>query len=195
MLGNMKLYFGPEHYNEYSHWLREVGSPALPPSALLWMFRVVLLAAVVLHVHCAYSLTVTNVRARPVGYARRENLEATHAARTMRWGGVALFLFVVYHLAHLTWGWRFVHPDFVPGDAYHNVVFGFRVYWVSAVYMAAQVALGLHLYHGLSSMFQSLGWFSPGFEPTRRRFAQLFSWTITLGNLSFPIAVLTGIVR
>ena len=114
MLGNMKLYFGPEHYNEYSHWLREVGSPALPPSALLWMFRIVLLAAVVLHVHCAYSLTVTNRRARPVGYARRENLEATHAARTMRWGGVALLLFVVYHLAHLTWGWRFVHPDFVP---------------------------------------------------------------------------------
>ena len=195
MLGNLKLYLGAAHYNEYSQWLREVGAPALPHSSVLWMLRIVLLAAVVLHVHSAYSLTATNLQARPVGYARRDTLEATHAARTMRWGGVTLFLFVVYHLAHLTWGWSFVHPAFVEGDAYHNVVSGFQMWWVSAVYIAAQVALGLHLYHGLSSMFQSLGWFRPGFEPIRRRFAQVFAWVVTLGNLSFPIAVLTGIVR
>jgi len=195
MLGNLKLYLGAEHFNEYASWLREIGAPAVPHSGVLWTLRIALLLALALHIHSAYSLTVTNLRARPVAYSRHENLESTHAARTMRWGGVALFLFVVYHLAHLTWGWRIVHPDFVPGDPYHNVVSGFRVWWVSAIYAAAQIALGLHLYHGLSSMFQSLGWFRPGFEPTRRRFAQLFAWVVTVGNLSFPIAVLTGVVR
>jgi succinate dehydrogenase / fumarate reductase cytochrome b subunit len=195
MLGNLKLYMGAEHFNEYAHWLREVGAPAIPHSGALWAFRIVLLVSVAVHIHAAYSLALKNSRARPTNYTGRKTLEASYAARTMRWGGTILLLFVAYHLAHLTWGFKWAHPGFVSGDAYHNVISGFQVWWVSAIYMAAQIALGFHLYHGLSSMFQSLGWFRPGFESSRNRFAQVFAWVVTIGNLSFPIAVLTAVVR
>ena len=104
------------------------------------------------------------------------------------------FALRVYHLAHLTWG--SAHPDFVPGDVYRNVVVGFQVWWVSALYSVAQLALGFHLFHGLWSMFQSLGWWQrDNPRDWRRRFAQVFAWAVTLGNLSFPVAVLTGTVQ
>jgi succinate dehydrogenase / fumarate reductase cytochrome b subunit len=192
MLGNLKMYFGEESFNAYAHWLREVGYPALPHEGALWIFRIVLLVAVVLHFHAAYALTVVNWKARPIGYKEHEAVDATYASRTMRWGGVIVGLFVLYHLAHLTTGW--VHPDFVAGEAYANVVAGFKVWWVSALYLVANVALGFHLYHGLWSMFRSLGWNRPGVDKPTRRFAQVFAWVITLGNLSFPIAVLSGVV-
>jgi succinate dehydrogenase / fumarate reductase cytochrome b subunit len=112
----------------------------------------------------------------------------------MRWGGVIIALYVVYHLAHLTWGTA--HPSFVPGDVYRNVVVGLQVWWVSLLYMVAQVALGFHLYHGLWSLFQTLGWWQPdGDRDWRRRFALAFAWIVTLGNLSFPLAVLSGVVQ
>jgi len=194
LLGNLKLYQGPEKINAYAEWLRQVGTPALPDSGLLWIARIVLLVAVFLHVLSATQLTLLNRKARPQAYKKRASIQATYAARTMRWGGVLIGLYVLYHLAHLTWG--SAHPDFVPGDVYRNVVVGFRVWWVSAFYLAAQVALGFHLYHGLWSMFQSLGWWQPDNpHDWRRRFAQVFAWVITLGNLSFPLAVLTGIVQ
>ena len=110
----------------------------------------------------------------------------------MRWGGVLIALFVVYHLFHFTWGPAWAHPDFVPGDVYHNVVAGFSVLPVSLFYIVAQAALALHLYHGLWSLFQSLGWNHPRVKPWRRPFAQAFAALIFLGNVSFPIAVLTG---
>ena len=194
MLGNLKLYQGPEKINAYAEWLCQVGTPALPDSGLLWIARIVLLVAVFLHVLSATQLTLLNRKARPQAYKKRASIQATYAARTMRWGGVLIGLYVLYHLAHLTWG--SAHPDFVPGDVYRNVVVGFRVWWVSAFYLAAQVALGFHLYHGLWSMFQSLGWWQPDNpHDWRRRFAQVFAWVISLGNLSFPLAVLTGIVQ
>ena len=194
MLGNLKLYQGPEKLNAYAEWLRDVGSPALPHSGVLWIARLVLLAAVGIHVVTATQLTLLNRRARPQKYQRREVLEATYASRTVRWGGVIIGLYVVYHLAHLTFGWS--HPDFIPGDVYHNVVSGLQVWWVSGIYIVAQIALGFHLYHGLWSMFQSLGWWSSS-QPQdwRRRFAQVFAWVITIGNLSFPLAVLAGLVK
>ena len=194
MLGNLKLYQGPEKLNAYAEWLRDVGSPALPHSGVLWIARLVLLAAVGIHVVTASQLTLRNWRARPQKYRQREVLEATYASRTARWGGVIVGLYVAYHLAHLTFGWS--HPDFIPGDVYHNVVSGFQVWWVSGIYIVAQVALGFHLYHGLWSMFQSLGWWSSS-DPRdwRRRFAQVFAWIITLGNLSLPLAVLAGLVK
>ena len=112
----------------------------------------------------------------------------------MRWGGVIIALYVVYHLAHLTWG--SAHPEFIPGDVYRNVVSGFQVWWVSAIYIVAQLALGLHLYHGLWSMFQTLGWWESSTDRDwRRGFAQSFALIITIGNLSFPVAVLAGLVR
>ena len=194
MLGNLKLYQGPEKINGYAEWLREVGSPVLPHSGLLWIARIVLLGAVLLHVTAATQLTLKNRRARPEQYQRRVAIQSTYATRTMRWGGVIIALYVLYHLAHLTWGTA--HPSFVAGDVYGNVVAGFKIWWVSAIYIVAQIALGSHLYHGLWSMFQSLGWWESS-DPRdwRRRFAQVFAGVITLGNLSFPLAVLAGVVR
>jgi succinate dehydrogenase / fumarate reductase, cytochrome b subunit len=193
MLGNMKLYLGPEHLNSYASWLREIGGPFIPQTYALNITRGLLLVAAWLHIQAATQLTLMNRRARPVAYNQRHYVEASYAARTMRWGGVIIILFVFYHLGHLTFGT--LHPDFIQGDPYHNVVAGFQVWWVSAFYIVANLALGLHLYHGLWSMFNSLGLNHPKFNAWRRVFATLFALVITLGNISFPIFVLIGVVR
>ncbi|HET8796192.1 MAG TPA: succinate dehydrogenase cytochrome b subunit [Thermoanaerobaculia bacterium] len=193
MLGNLKMFLGSVHFNEYSHFLRVVGAPLVPEHVLLWVARIILLAAVVLHIHAAYALTMMNREARPVGYQNRGYVKASYASRTMRWGGVIIFLFVVYHILHLTTG--NVHPAFVEGDAYGNLVKGLRIWWVAAFYLVANLALGLHLYHGVWAMFGSVGLTSPRFESWRRNFATVFAAIVTLGNLSFPIAILTGFVR
>jgi succinate dehydrogenase / fumarate reductase cytochrome b subunit len=194
MAGNLKLYLGAESLNHYAEWLREVGTPLLPPSGLLWIARAVLLAAVGIHVWSAWQVTRMDRRARPVDYADRRVVKATYASRTMRWGGVIILLFVLYHLAHFTFGPAWAHPDFIPGDVYHNVVAGFRIWPVSAFYLVAQAALALHLYHGLWSLFQTLGWNHPRFNPWRRTFARAFALVILVGNASFPIAVMAGLV-
>jgi succinate dehydrogenase / fumarate reductase cytochrome b subunit len=193
MLGNMKVYLGAEHFNEYAKWLRVMGAPAMPNSALLWIVRVLLVVAVVLHIVAATQLTIMNRHARPIAYKERDYVVGTYAARTMRWGGIIIVLFVIYHLMHLTFGT--VHPSFVENDPYHNLVTGFQVPLASAFYILANLALGLHLYHGLWSMFNSLGLNHAKFNAWRRWFATAFALIITLGNISFPIAVLAGIVR
>lgn len=196
MVGNLKLYMGATHLNEYAHFLRTFGTPAVPETGVLWIFRIVLLAAVILHIHSAFTLTRMNWEARPVGYKDRDFVKATYASRTMRWGGVIILLFVIYHLLHFTTGQA--HPDFVAGDVYHNIVSpfgGFQTWWVAAIYIIANLALGLHLYHGVWAMFGSLGFSNPRFEGWRKNFASVFAIVITLGNVSFPLAVLTGFVR
>jgi len=193
MLGNLKLYLGAESLNHYGEFLRVVGEPLLPRGLALWIARIGLIVAVILHIQASVQLTLMNRRARPLKYTDRDYVVSTYASRTMRWGGVIILLFVIYHLMHFTWG--NAHHDFIPGDIYHNVVSGFRLWWVSVIYIAAQLALGLHLYHGLWSMFQSLGWNHPKFNSWRRHFASAFALIITLGNISFPIAVLTGLVK
>lgn len=193
MIGNLKLYMGPQDLDNYGGWLREVGYPALPHQGALWIARLVLLAAVLLHIWAAWQLTLMNRQARPVGYLSRTKVHTTYASRTMRWGGVIILLFVIYHLLHFTTGT--VHPDFVEGGVRHNMIAGFGVWWVSLFYIVAQVALGFHLYHGVWSLFQSLGWNHPRFNHWRSGFAHAFAWIITVGNISFPVAVLTGLVR
>jgi succinate dehydrogenase / fumarate reductase cytochrome b subunit len=193
MVGNLKLYLGPEAINTYADFLRRAGEPVLPAGVLLWSVRVALILAVTLHVGAAWQLTRLGRAARPRRYVAGTRLHTAYASRTMRWGGVIILLFVIYHLLHFTWGT--VHPSFVPGDVYHNVVAGFQVWWVAAFYVAAQIALGFHLYHGLWSLFQSLGWNHPRFNLWRDGFAHAFAWIITLGNISFPLAVLGGLVR
>ncbi len=193
MLGNLKLYQGAEALNAYAEGLRALGYPFLPHGGALWIARVVLLVVVALHVVSAWQLTLLNRRARPQGYAKRQVVEASYASRTMRWGGVILLLFVVYHLLHLTFG--SVHPEFIAGDVYHNVVRGFQNPLVAGFYLAANVMLGFHLWHGLWSLFQSLGWNHPSYHRLRRHFATAFALVVTTGNLSFPLAVLAGWVR
>ena len=196
MAGNLKLFFGAEALNHYAEWLRDLGAPIFPHESVLWITRVLLIVAVVFHIHAAYMLTVMNAKARPVGYADRDFVKGTYAARTMRWGGVIILLFVFYHLAHLTFGKNVAPPaQFIHGDVYHNVVSGFQIWWVSAIYILANLALGLHLYHGLWAMFSSLGMTNPRFELWRRTFATLFAAVITAANISFPLSVLTGFVH
>jgi succinate dehydrogenase / fumarate reductase cytochrome b subunit len=193
MIGNLKLYLGPESINAYGEWLREVGEPALPATALLWAVRVVLVVAFAVHIHAAFALTVQNRRARPVRYrSRRDFVAANYASRTMRWSGVIVGLFVVFHLLDLTWG--SANPGFVAGDVYRNVVASFQRWPVALVYVLANLALGVHLYHGAWSLFQSMGWAHPRLNRWRRWFAVAFAVVVVVGNVSFPVAVLTRIV-
>jgi succinate dehydrogenase / fumarate reductase cytochrome b subunit len=202
LVGNLKIYQG--RYAEGAHagaWkidvygeaLRELGAPVLGRGQLLWVVRLALLAAVGLHVWAATVLTLQSRASRPDRYQALTPVQADYAARTMRWGGVIVLLFVLYHLADLTLGWA--NPAFVPGRIHDNLVASFRQPLVAGFYVVANLALGFHLFHGLWSMFQSLGWNSPKLNPWRRRFATAFAVAVTLGNLSFPLAVLLRIVE
>lgn len=193
MVGNLKFFLGPQALNEYAEWLKAMGHPLLPHMAGLWASRILLLVLVVLHIVAATQLTLMNRAARPVKYSKVERVEADYASRTMRWGGVIIALFVVYHLLHLTTG--DVHADFIAGDVYHNVVVAFSRPLVALVYIVAVTALGFHLYHGLWSMFQSLGWNHPRFNSWRRVFATVFSIVIWAGFLTVPVAILLGYGR
>lgn len=202
MAGNLKLYQGRyadgPHAGEwkidvYGEGLRELGAPVLGHGQALWIVRAALLAAVGLHVWSAWSLTRQSWQARPVRYAKLTAVQSTYAARTMRWGGVILALFVAYHLADLTWGWA--NPAFVPGRVHDNLVASFQRLPIAGLYVVANLALGLHLFHGVWSLGQSLGWSHPRFDPWRRRAAAAFALLVTVGNVSFPLAVLAGVVR
>ena len=190
MIGNLQVYLGPEVFNGYAASLRALGH-----GMLLWIARAGLLVAVGLHIWSAWRLTLMNSAARPVGYREVERRESTYASRTMRWSGVILLLFIVYHLLHFTIGVHAVHPQFVPGDAYHNFVTGFQNPLVSGFYVLAMLALGLHLYHGAWSFMQTLGLSHPRYDHLRYAFAALVTLVILAGNISFPVAVLTGYVH
>jgi succinate dehydrogenase / fumarate reductase, cytochrome b subunit len=194
MFGNLKVYFGPEDFNHYGEFLRELLVPLLPRTWFLWILRIGLTLAFVFHIHAAYSLTVMNRRARAEGgyVSPRDYQAATAASRSMRYTGVVILLFLIFHLADLTWGTA--NPDFVRGDVYRNLVASFERPLVSLIYIVANVALGLHLFHGAWSLFQSLGLNNPRWNSWRRWFATGFAVVVIVGNLSFPIAVLTGVI-
>jgi succinate dehydrogenase / fumarate reductase, cytochrome b subunit len=186
MIGNLQVFAGPELLDVYGEKLRE-----MPP--LLWGARLVLLVSVALHIWSATSLTRMNRAARPEGYRQLKSHESTYASRTMRWSGVILALFIVYHLMHFTWG--NAHPDFRPGQVGHNFIVGFQNPIVSAVYIVAMLLLGLHMYHGVWSMLQTLGLSHPRYNHLRHAFATFITVVVVGGNLSFPIAVLAGVIR
>jgi succinate dehydrogenase / fumarate reductase, cytochrome b subunit len=193
MIGNLKLYLGSEHLNEYAEWLRTLGEPVFPRTVLLWGMRIGLLAAFVLHIVAAAQLTRMNLRARPVRYqAPRDYVAANFASRTMRWTGVIIALFVIFHLMDLTWGQA--NPDFVRGDPFDNVIASFERVPVAIIYIIANLALAFHIFHGAWSMFQSLGWNNPRFNSWRRSFAIAFAVVIAIGNISMPLLVVTGVV-
>jgi succinate dehydrogenase / fumarate reductase cytochrome b subunit len=194
MIGNLKVYLGEEHLNDYAEWLRDFGEPAFPRTFLLWCLRVGLIAAFVIHIVAAAQLTRMNQKARPDKYqSPRDYAAANFASRTMRWTGVIVGLFVIFHLLDLTWGTA--NPDFERGEVYENLIASFERWPVAIVYIAANIALGIHLFHGGWSMFQSLGWNSPRYNPWRRAFAVAFAAVITIGNVSMPLLVVTGVVN
>jgi succinate dehydrogenase / fumarate reductase cytochrome b subunit len=188
MLGNLQVYLGPEAMNNYAAFLRQVLH-----GTGIWIARAVLLAAVLLHIWSATSLTLESRRARPEGYRLEKWKASTYASRTMRWGGVILLLFIIYHLLHFTTGT--VHQSFIEGDVYHNFVAGFRSVPVCLFYIFAMLALGLHLSHGVWSMFQTLGVSHPRYIRVAHVGAWIFAAIIVIGNISFPLAVLAGVVK
>jgi len=186
MLGNLQIFLGRDEINGYARLLR------VEP-VLLWAARLVLLASVTIHIVAAVQLTLRNWAARPVGYRRQQYLATDYAARTMVWSGPIIAAFVVYHLLDQTLGK--LNPDFVRGDVFHNLVAGFSVPSIAALYVLGQIALGFHLYHGLFSLFQSVGASRPAYDRWRQPFALAAALVIVAGNCSIPFAVLAGAVR
>ncbi len=193
MYGNLKAFFGPETFNHYAEFLREMGAPLLMHGQLLWVFRIALVLAVLLHVVPAVQLWLLSSSARPVNYARKlDTLETTFAARTMIWGGILIGIFVVLHILHLTTG--NLHPNFVPGDAYNNLVLGFQWVPVPILYIVVMAAICLHLYHGVWSALQTLGINHPRYNRCRRPLAMIVAAVVFIGFISVPVGVLAGIL-
>lgn len=186
LAGNLQVFLGPGPINEYAHFLKS-------KPALLWTSRLVLLAALLVHVACAMSLALHNRAARPVAYAQRKDLATTYAARTMYVSGPLLFLYILYHLLHFTVG-ATGPAGFDPEDVYGNVIRGFSVGYISAVYIAAMLCLCAHLYHGLSSALQTVGVSHPKYNALRKHAAALVALVMALGYISIPVAVLTGVL-
>jgi len=193
LIGNLKLFLSKEEINLYGEALRDMPGHLLPRTMLLWFLRVGLIAAFVLHLSSAYGLTRTNMKARPEKYAsKRDYIAANFASRTMRWTGIIVLLFIVFHLMDLTWGTA--NAQWVRGDPYNNLVYSLQRPVVAIAYAVANIALAFHLYHGAWSMFQSMGVNNPRINKMRRTFATGFAGLILIGNLSFPLLVQTGAV-
>lgn len=202
MVGNLHVYEGPARMYEYAESLRELGGGLLPRTLILWVLRVGLIGMFVVHLHSAYTLAVRSRQAADkasvVGnkrYAsRRDYVAASYASRTMRWTGPIVGLYVLFHLADLTWGW-WLGDAYVRGDPYHNLVESLSSLPVAIIYVVANIALAVHIFHGAWSMFQSLGVNNPKYNGLRRNLATGLAVVILVGNLSFPILTQFGLIN
>jgi len=192
MLGNLKMYLGPLDFNHYAEFLRELLVPILPRTWALWIMRIGLIVAFALHILAAYQLTRVNHAARTSKYTRRDYIAANYASRTMRWSGIIVGLFLVWHLFDLSW--TGTGYSFHRGEAYQNVDASLSRWPVALLYIVANIALAFHLFHGAWSLFQTMGWSNPRFNVWRRNFAIGFAAVVCIPNISFPIAVLTGVI-
>jgi len=186
LIGNLQIYEGPEKLNRYAVFLRSM-------PAVLWGVRTVLLAMVLVHIWSSVQLAGRNIAARPVGYRMKKATGSSYASRTMYWSGPIILAFVIYHLLDFTFGR--VNPHFQPGNVYGNVVASFQLIPVAVFYIVAMLLLCLHLYHGLWSMFQSLGIAHPRYTPMLRKGTAVVATLIAAGNISIPLAVLLGWVK
>jgi len=185
MLGNLQMFIGAEAMNRYAAFLKSTGE-------LLWLARAGLLIAAVLHIVSAVQLTMINRAARPEAYAKSQPAVSTIASRTMRFGGVFLAVFIIFHLGHFTLGT--FHPAFSHTGVYGNVIIGFRSPWVVLFYVIAMVFLGLHLFHGAWSGFRTLGLARPSAEPMHRRIALWLAIAVWAGFTVIPVAVFLEIL-
>jgi succinate dehydrogenase / fumarate reductase cytochrome b subunit len=186
VLANLLVFSGPERINRYAQLLHSSG-------AALWGARLILLAALILHIIAATQLAIRSRAARPEPYAGgRDPQVSTVAARTIRWGGALILLFLIYHILHFTTGTA--HPDFVELNPHHNVSTGFRNPLVAAVYLLAMLAVGLHLYHGVWSSGRSLGLSQPSPRPLHRRVALVLAVFVWLGFTAIVIAGFLGLI-
>jgi succinate dehydrogenase / fumarate reductase cytochrome b subunit len=196
MAGNLQVFIGPAKMNAYAAFLKSTGE-------LLWLVRLGLLAALLLHVLMAWQLTRIKANARPVRYERQDPQVATVASRTMRWGGVLLLVFIVFHILHFTTGTVFpvasrpdaLYPAFNPTDVYGNVISAFRNPWVVIFYVIAMLFLMLHLFHGAWSSVRTLGLTKPSAHPLQRRISTAIALIVWLGFTAVPVAVFLGVIR
>ncbi|MEJ2367833.1 MAG: succinate dehydrogenase cytochrome b subunit [Acidobacteriota bacterium] len=186
LLGNLQIFMGPKRINDYAAFLKSTGE-------LLWIVRGVLLIALILHIVAAVQVTLANWKARPQKYVMKKSIEADYASRTMVWTGPIIFLYLLFHLAMFTFLWT--GPGYSHTDVYANVISAFQQWPIALIYIVAMLCLGFHLYHGLWSMFQTLGVNNPKINYGRRVFSVVFSVLITLGYISIPASVLLGIVK
>lgn len=202
MIGNLHVYEGPARMHEYAETLRTLGGGLVPKTWILWAMRIGLIAMFALHIHSAYSLKERSRKASDKAdymggekkyESKRDYVAANYASRTMRWTGPIILLYLLFHLADLTWGW-WLGDDFVRGDPYHNVVESLGNLPVAIIYVAANLALALHIFHGTWSLFQSLGVNNPKYNHLRRNLATGVAAIILIGNLSFPIMTQAGLI-
>lgn len=193
MAGNLHFFEGPQAIADYAKFLRTVGAPVLGRGQALWIVRLVLIVSVVVHVLAAWAVTRASWAARPVGYRQLEPVETTYAARTMRWGGVIVLLFVIFHLLDLTFG--SANPSFVHLDPYHNMIASFSRWPVAVSYLVAMAVLCLHMYHGIYSGFQTLGLNHPRYNRFRRGLAGVYAGLVAAGFASVPLSILAGWMR
>jgi succinate dehydrogenase / fumarate reductase, cytochrome b subunit len=188
MLGNLQMFESPARINAYSRFLHNLGE-------VLWLERGVMLLAIALHIIVTVQLALRSQAARPIGYSRKQAINSSYASRTMYWSGPIVLAFIIFHLLQFTAG--YIHPQsqFIEGDVYHNVVAGFQVWWVSLWYIFAVSLLGVHLSHGIWSMFQSVGLAHPRHTPLLKNAARAIAIVIVLGYISIPISVLLGFVK
>ena len=196
MAGNLQVFIGPAKMNGYAAFLKSTGE-------LLWVVRLGLIGAVLLHVLMAWQLSRIAAQARPVAYERRDPQVSTIASRTMRWGGVLLLVFIIFHILHFTTGTVFpaasrpdaMYPAYSRGDVYGNVISAFRVPWVVAFYVVAMLFLLLHLFHGAWSSVRTLGLTKPSRHPLHRRVSTVIAVIVWLGFTAVPVAVFLGVIR
>lgn len=188
LAGNLLVYGGAESMDAYAELLKSA-------PLLVWSVRGLLFAAVVFHADSAFRLMALNRASRRIRYQDWEPQESTFASRTMKWGGILLLVFIIYHILHFTVG--VLHPTwpaFNVHTVYSNLVTGLQVWWVALFYIVAMGALTLHLYHGIWSVFQTLGVNHPRWNPVRRPLALVLGLVIGLGFMSIPISVWLGVV-
>lgn len=194
MYGNLKAFAGHDAFNEYAEHIREIGEPILPHEGALWIIRVVLIVALVVHVYTGMALWRRAKNARTTPYVMKKSTGANFASRMMRWGGVAILLFIVWHLLNFT----VVKVNVTGGatnDPYNLMVDSFSVWWLTLIYLAAMLALGAHLHHGVWSAAQTLGLTGTSAARARwKRVALITALVISVGFSLVPIAVLAGII-
>ncbi len=193
MIGNLHIYQSPLEVNDYGEALRDLGGNLIPRTLLLWVLRVGLTGMFVLHIHSAWSLNRMSEASNEKYQSKRDYIAANFASRTMRWTGPIILLYLFFHLADLTWGW-WLGDTYIRGDVYHNVTESMNSIPVALIYIVANVALAVHIYHGAWSLFQSLGINNPRYNGARRGFATGLAGIILIGNLSFPIMVQAGVI-
>jgi succinate dehydrogenase / fumarate reductase cytochrome b subunit len=192
MIGNLHVYQGADSFNEYSEWLRALGEPATPPRTILTLIEVVLLVSVVAHMWSAFALWKQAKRARPVAYVTKKRVQQSYASRTLRWGGVIIALFIVWHILDLTFG--AVNPAGTDASPYERLVASFQNPWITIFYVVALVLLGFHLRHGIFSATQTLGQTNKRRERIVNAIAIVFSTVLIAGYLVVPATVVFGLV-